>query len=134
MKNDWLKRKNKRQADRKTLESIDEIVKNWNETGTGTDKIAMILNVLATNVIDYLKPDLESSKRAECHSEMVEVCKIKLGRLDTTKGRTFNYCTTIMLAVLRQLTVKPRDMKKMKEEYHEYIASRNSRNRNRRKD
>jgi len=133
MKNDWLKRSDRRRADRKTLEGIDLIIKDWKDSGTGGEKVTMILNVLATNVIDYLKPDLESPKRAECHSDMVEVCKIKLGRLDTTKGRAFNYCTTIMLAVLRQLTVKPRDMKKMKEEYHEYLASRNSRNRDQRK-
>lgn len=132
MKNEWLNRKDKRQLDRKTLESIDSVIQTWQATGEGSERLAMILNVMATNVIDYLKPNLPPLKRAECHADMTQVCLAKLVRLDTTKGRAFNYCTTIMLAVLRQLTVKPRDLRKAKEEYREYLASRNSRTGNRR--
>ncbi len=131
--NDWLKRKKdkveKRAADRKTMGDIDAIVKKWQETGLGSNKVVLILNILARNVIDYLKPDVEN--REQVHLVLIEVCLQKMHRLNTKrKGMAYNYFTTIMLGMLRQLTVTKKDMMKMKEQYREYIASQRSRNRN----
>jgi len=130
--NEWLKRKQKRTINKTTLDNIDGVVKNWQETGKGTDKIFTILNALAEQVINYLKPDLTCGLREEYHEEMVSGCLVRLRRVNTDRGRAFNFFTTIMLAILRQLTMTRKDYKQMKEQYREYLASRNSRNRNRR--
>lgn len=132
--NEWLTRKEKRKTiDRATLDQIDTVVKNWQETGKGADKILVILHALAEKVIDYLKPaGLDAGLREEVHEEMVNGCIVRLRRVNTEKGRAFNFFTTIMLAILRQMTMTRKNYKEMKEQYREYIASRNSRNRGRR--
>jgi hypothetical protein len=128
--NEWLNRKNKRkELDCKTLDQIDKVIKNWQETGEGSEKILTMLDTLANKVIDYLKPDgLEPRLKEEIHEEMVNGCIVRLRRVNTDKERSFNYFTTVMLAILRQITMTRKDMKKMKEKYREYLASRNSRN------
>lgn len=134
MKNDWLERKAKKTINRDTLDKIDVVVKRWQDTGKGTDRVFVILYALSHQVMmNYVSHDLSEADAEEVREEMVEGCLFRLRRLDTEKGRVFNYFTTIMLAILRQHTVKPKDLKKLKEEYREYLASRNSRNRDRRK-
>lgn len=134
MKNDWLKRKEikeRRTADIKTLCDIDVVVENWQVLGTGHQRLNTILNTLATHVIEYLKPDLSPESRPDIHAAMVRGCMERVSKIDTTKHRSFNFFTTIMLGILRQHTTTARDMLKAKKEYREYIASRNSGNRDR---
>lgn len=133
MKNDWLERKGKRVANRQTMLNLDKIVKEWQDTGNNADKIVTIMRVLAHEVIDYLKPDMQNENRCNAHEDMVCACISRLGRLDTSKSRAFNYFTTVMLAVLRQHTMTARDFIKAKEEFRECIASRRGRTRSERK-
>lgn len=135
MNNEWLTRKEKRKTiDKATLDGIDQVVKNWQETGKGADKILVILHALADRVIDYLKPAGFKTQglREEVAEEMINGCIVRMRRVNTEKGRAFNFFTTIMLAILRQMTATRKDYKEMKEQYREYIASRNSRDRGRR--
>lgn len=131
--NTWIERKDRRAADIKTRRDLDKILKEWQETGNNADKIVTIMRVLAHEVIEYLKPDMSSETRCAAHEDMVCGCISRLGKIDTSKGRAFNYFTTIMLCVLRQHTMTAKHLMQAKEEFRECIKSRRSRNRNERK-
>ena len=128
--NDWLKRsdaKRKKQANTKVLNGIDDILKKWQETKEGGDKLLAILNILATNVIEFAKPDMCLEDKIHNHRMMVRRAASSLPCIDISKGRTFNYLMTTMLCVLRQNTITKEELKEAHKEYLEYLASKHPR-------
>jgi hypothetical protein len=128
--NDWLKIKEKRdkkKLDRETLGQIDELVKNWQDTGGNLEMIKIILDVIARNVIEGYKRNKMTEKETRDNiQDMIDVCVEKLRRINTSKGRAFNYFTTVMLCVLRQNTMTTRDFKEIKKKYHDNFAGWNN--------
>jgi len=131
--NDWLKRiesKQKRQADRKTLEDIDEIVNKWQKAEDKKelgDKLAIILQIMARNVIEFAKPDLPLEDKIINHRQMMRAAASSLPCIDTKKQRAFNYLMTRMLCVLRCNTITKEELLEAHKEYREYLASKHPR-------
>lgn len=131
--NDWLNRsdaKQKRQADRQTLESIDEIVNKWQKAEDKKEwgeKLEVILTIMARNVIEFAKPDLLLEEKIANHREMMRRAAGSLPCIDTTKHRAFTYLMTKMLCVLRRNTMTKEELLEAHKEYREYLASKHPR-------
>lgn len=104
MKNYWLDKKNEL-----TNDKLTEAVVAWNKTHRIDDLVilARMLDILGTNILKLVKfdcfPEKETIKELTSHT----LCRTE--RFDPEKGKAFNFFTTIMISLLRQLYRSKKD-------------------------
>lgn len=111
--NDWLKRRNQR-----TYKELDGIIKEWQTTGNGDNRIYEFLSNLADTLLMVMgKKSFPHLHTPEVKKELVDYAMSKLNRLDTSKGKAFNFFTTVMLGHLRQLYRSNKNYTELKEQW-----------------
>jgi len=83
---------------------------------------------LATNIVKYFLKgnkvieEVFKSKK-DTIRELICVCFLKMDRYDATKGKAFNFFTTIMLGWLRQVYRSKKSYAELKVQYAEKIKN-----------
>lgn len=85
------------------------------------EKVFNAFWLLASNILEAIKFGIEEAFKNKTHTirRMVFFAFIKLPRYDPTKGRAFNFFTTIMLGWLRQEYRTSRNYAELKAKYAE---------------
>lgn len=84
--------------------------------------------LLATNIVKYFLKgskvitEVFKNKKATIR-ELVCVCFLKIERYDATKGKAFNFFTTIMLGWLRQVYRSKKSYAELKVQYAEKVKN-----------
>ena len=110
----------------KTAAELDQIFREYKEN-PNVDSMGAVFEalwLLAKNVLKYVK--FKGIKRAlknrtNTYSRLVAFSFIKIERFDPTKGRAFNFFTTIMLSWLRQEYMTRFRYSDLKAKYEERI-------------
>lgn len=78
--------------------------------------------VLAENIVGYTKFSLIDYD--EAIQEAVLICLEKIHKFDTSKGKAFNYLTTIIWNGIRQTYRGAKTYNEIKKKYHEFLQNR----------
>ena len=119
MKNYWLDRRMPKEITNEELESIVIQYKDCPGDIAANNKLADAFYRLAEKVVDYIKFPLLDKDDAK--QECVLLGFQKIDRYDPTKGRAFNFFTTIMLGHLRPIYRAARNFQELKERYKKYL-------------
>jgi len=129
MKNYWLEKRRLRLPSNDALTEAIVVVqrKEWDELYVlQAQQLTIMLARLANCLIDYSGPKIEAKliDRDDAVQEIIGNVWEKLPRFDPAKGKAFNWVTTVMLGLLRQM-VSFRHTKKypeLKRKYAEHLA------------
>ena len=135
MKNHWLEQHRLRLPSNDDLTEAIVIVqrKEWDVAYVlANQRLAMMLFGLTDNIIRFsgLKLIEKITPKIIDKDDLVQeiVCTVyeKLGRFDPDKGKAFNWCTTVILGLLRQLVTFSHTGKypELKRKYAEHMARR----------
>ena len=75
---------------------------------------------LAQNLVRFARFNLIDSDDVE--QESVMICFEKIDRFDPSKGKAFNYFTTMTLNNMRQLFRSAKNYNQLKRKYHEFLT------------
>jgi DNA-directed RNA polymerase specialized sigma24 family protein len=75
--------------------------------------------LLAKNIIKAFKFQLVD--KDDALQEGVMICFEKLDRFDPVRGKAFNYCSTILLNLYKQMYRTAKNYNELKIKYHEYL-------------
>lgn len=83
------------------------------------NELAISFYLLTENIVRYRKFNLIDPDDAI--QEGVMICFEKLDKFDTSKGKAFNYLTTVLINQLRQLYRSAHNYNQLKENYSEFM-------------
>ena len=81
--------------------------------------LATAFSLLSGNIVRYAK--FEHIDPDDAVQEAVMVCFEKIDRFDTTRGKAFNYMTTVVFNHLRQLYRSARNYTDLKRRYQDFV-------------
>lgn len=98
-------------------QQLEETIANYLDDRTNKEELNNAFYALAASVFDYFTTTLKDLDREEAINSAVELCWLKLPRYDRTKGKAFNFFTTITLCFLRQMYRAKTSYVKLKHRY-----------------
>ena len=103
---------------KETEEKYKQVLISYYET---QDQLASAFYTLSENIVRYAKFNLIDQDDAI--QDCVLVCFEKIDRFDTSKGKAFNFLTTISINSLRQLYRTSRNYNELKKKYLNHLQS-----------
>jgi DNA-directed RNA polymerase specialized sigma24 family protein len=82
-------------------------------------ELTAVFYLLAKNIIKAFKFQLVD--KDDALQEGVMICFEKLDRFDPNRGKAFNYCSTILLNLYKQMYRTAKNYNELKVKYHEYL-------------